>query len=182
MWVFLSTRHAAHTLDGRTDCWIWKKNVSGFYIFARTVGADLFVQKRKEPTFWIDFYRVRSDSPLPSLKGGKKTSFFILCCVAQQFERGTKWHTAGLRHNNLKLFFSFFVSPPLNFWKVKETTQENEKKIKKRISSCFYGPDVSGLSIPCTSAWAMAFFFFFFYGTVNSARGAPRILFKKKGD
>lgn len=45
-------------------------------------------------------------------RGNKKTSFFILCCVAQQFERGTKWHTAGLRHNNLKLFSFFFFSLP----------------------------------------------------------------------
>jgi hypothetical protein len=79
--VFLSTRHAAHTLDGRI-VGFEKKNVSGLrYLRARLAQIYLFKKEKNQLFELISIVSgLRSDSPLPSLKGEKNQFFYFVLC------------------------------------------------------------------------------------------------------
>lgn len=164
----------ARRADGLLDL---KKKTSRVFRYLRARLAQIYLFKKEKNQLFELISIVsglRSDSSLPSLKGEKKTSFLFCVVWPSSLNAGRNGTRRDCATTIWNFFFLFFLSPT-EFLKSKRNNTRKWEKIKKRISSCFYGPDVSGLSIPCVRLGDGIFFFF--YGTVNSARGAPRILF-----
>lgn len=172
MWVFLSTRHAAHTLDGRTDCWIWKKKRLGFLDICAH-GWRRSICSKKKRTNSLNWFLSCQDSGVTlhfRVWKGKKTSFLFCVVWPSSLNAGRNGTRRDCATTIWNFFFLFFLSPT-EFLKSKRNNTRKWEKIKKRISSCFYGPDVSGLSIPCVRLGDGIFFYFFLWDREFRTRG-----------